>query len=152
MKKVLMSVVWMSVMMFGFVCISQAATLEEAKALGIKAAAYVKTIGRNAAIKEMNTPKNQFDQGELYVTLHDDNGVFLANPKVPGIAGQNHFQLKDPSGKLFVQEMIQIAKTKGGGWLTYTWSNPATKKAQFKKAWVQRVEGTDLYTLSGLFQ
>jgi len=152
MKKALMSVIWMSVLMFGFVCIAQSATMDEAKALGIKAAAHVKTVGTDKAVKELNTPGNPFDKGEMYVTLHNLNGVFLSNPKVPALAGQNHFNLKDPNGKLFVQEMIGIAKTPGSGWITYTWSNPATKKAQPKKAWVQRVEGTDLYTLSGLFQ
>lgn len=152
MKKVLLSVLLIGAVMFAFVCAAQAATLEEAKDLGIKAAQYVKKVGKDVAAKEMNKPGNPFDKGELYVTLHDLNGVFVANPKVPGLAGQNHFNLKDPTGKLFVQEMIGIAKSpSGSGWLNYTWSNPATKKAQAKKAWVQRVEGTDLYTLSGLF-
>jgi len=153
MKKVLMNVCVISVMMFAFVCTVQAATLEEAKDLGIKAAAYAKKVGKTAAVKEMNTPKNQFDKGEIYVTLQDLSGVALANPKMPSLAGQNHLNLKDPTGKLFIQENIAIAKSPAGsGWVTYTWSNPATKKAQAKKAWVQRVEGTDMYTLSGLFQ
>ena len=153
MKKIWMSVCIASVMMFVIICTIQAATLEEAKDLGVKAAAYVKKAGADVASKEMNKPGNPFDKGEMYVTLHNLNGVFVANPKVPGMAGQNHFNLKDPTGKLFVQEMIGIAKSPAGsGWLTYTWSNPATKKAQLKKSWVQRIEGTDLYTLSGLFQ
>jgi len=153
MRRVLQSVCVISVLVFVFVCAAQSATLEEAKDLGIKAAQYVKKVGKDSAAKELNKPGNPFDKGELYVTLHDLSGVFVANPKVPGLAGQNHFNLKDPNGKLFVQEMIGLAKSPaGGGWLTYIWSNPATKKAQAKKAWVQRVEGTDLYTLSGLFQ
>lgn len=153
MKKNLVSALVTSLAMILFIFSAQAATLEEAKSLGIKAAAYVKKAGKDEAVKEMNTPNNQFDKGEMYVTLHDLNGVFLANCKVPAVTGQNHFNLKDPTGKLFVQEMISTAKSPAGsGWVTYTWSNPATKKAQAKKAWVQRVEGTDMYTLSGLFQ
>jgi len=152
MKKVWMSILVTSLMFF-LICTAGAATLEEAKDLGIKAAAYVKSVGKDAAAKEMNKPGNPFDKGELYVTLHDLNGVFVANPKVPGLAGQNLFNLKDPTGKLFVQEQIAVAKSAtGSGWVAYTWSNPATKKAQPKKSWVQRVEGTDLFTLSGLFQ
>jgi len=153
MKKKLLCVFVISVVTVLFILSAQAATLEEAKSLGIKAAAYVKKVGKDEAVKEMNKPNNQFDKGEMYVTLHNLNGVFLANCKVPAVAGQNHFNLKDPAGKLFVQEMVNVAKSPAGsGWVTYTWSNPATKKAQAKKAWVQRVEGTDLYTLSGLFQ
>lgn len=142
----------MSVFVFGSVCLVQAATLEDAKELGIKAAAFVKANGREAGVKELNNPKGQFVKGELYVTLHDFNGVFLANPKISAVVGHNHWELKDPNGRFFVQEMVEIAKTKGSGWISYDWSNPATKKIQKKKSWVQRVEGTNVYTLSGLFQ
>ena len=129
-----------------------AATLEEAKALGEKAAAYVKANGKEKGIAEIGNPKGQFVKGELYVTSNDLNGVVLANPMSPTLVGQNHIGLKDPDGKLFVKEMVEIAKTKGGGWLEYTWVNPATKKVQAKKAWVQRVEGMDVLTMSGVFQ
>jgi cytochrome c len=138
------------VVMFFFGTV-HAATLEEAKALGEKAAAYVKANGKEKGIAELNNPKGQFVKGEMYVTLHDFKGVFLANPVAPAIVGQNHYDLKDPDGKYFVREMGEIAK-KGSGWYQYVWTNPATKKIQPKKSWVQRVEGTDMFTLSGLFQ
>jgi len=112
----------------------------------------VKKVGKDTAIKEMNKAGNPFDKGALYVTLHHIDNTFLANPKVPGMAGQNHINVKDPTEKLIVQDMVGIAKSKSGcGWATYTWSNPDTKKIQAKKSWVQRVEGTDVYTLFGLF-
>ncbi|MBA4416716.1 MAG: hypothetical protein C0392_02220 [Syntrophus sp. (in: bacteria)] len=129
-----------------------AATLEEAKALGEKAAAYVKTNGKDKGVAEINNPKGQFVKGEMYVTMQDFSGVLLANPVSPKIVGQNHMELKDANGKAFIKEMIEIGKTKGSGWVTYVWTNPATKKVQPKKSWVQRVEGTDIYTLSGIFQ
>jgi len=66
--------------------------------------------------------------------------------------GQNHLAVKDPSGKLFNQEMSDLAKTKGSGWVTYVWTNPQTKKVQPKKAWLQRVDGTQMYVLCGIFQ
>jgi cytochrome c len=152
MKIVLKVFVLMVVFVFSSVCLAQAATMEEAKNLGIKAAAYVKSNGKEMGAKELNNPQGQFVKGELYVTLHDFKGIFLANPKVSAVVGHNHWELKDPNGRYFVQEMAEIAKTKGSGWISYDWSNPATKKIQKKKSWIQRVEGTDLFTLSGLFQ
>jgi signal transduction histidine kinase len=68
------------------------------------------------------------------------------------LVGQKHLGLKDAAGKPFVDEMIEVARTKDSGWITYTWTNPATKKVQPKKSWIQRVEGTDMYTLCGIFQ
>jgi cytochrome c len=129
-----------------------AATLDEAKALGEKAAAYVKANGKEKGIAEINNPKGQFVKGEMYVTMHDFKGMFLANPVAPGMVGQTLYDLKDPNGKLFVREAIEVAKTKGSGWTEYIWTNPVTKKVQPKKSWVQRIEGTEMYTLSGLFQ
>jgi cytochrome c len=151
MRKISLGMVLVTLFVFGAASIIQAATLDDAKALGEKAAAYVKANGKEKGVAEIGNPKGQFVKGDMYVTLHDFKGVFLANPMNPKLAGQNHFELKDPSGKLFVQEMIEVAK-KGTGWVTYSWTNPATKKVQPKKSWVQHVEGTDLYTLCGLFQ
>ena len=90
-----------------------AATLDEAKALGEKAAVYVKANGKEKGIAEINNPKGQFVKGEMYVTANDFTGTVLANPMSPGLVGQNHIGLKDPDGKLFVKEMVEIAKTKG---------------------------------------
>jgi len=150
MKRIVCGIVFLAVTFF--IGTVYAATLEEAKALGQKAAAYVKANGKEKGIAELGNPKGQFVKGELYVTSNDFNGVVLTNPTSPGLVGQNHIGLKDPNGKYFVKEMVEIAKTKGGGWLEYTWVNPATKKVQAKKAWVQRVEGMEVLTMCGVFQ
>jgi cytochrome c len=150
MKRGICSIMLLVVMFFfGTV---HAATLDEAKALGEKAAAFVKSNGKEKGAAEIGNPKGQFVKGEMYVTLQDYKGIPVANPMSPGLVGQNHLELKDPNGKYFIKECIDIAKTKGGGWVEYTWVNPVTKKVQAKKSWVQRIEGMELYTLSGLFQ
>lgn len=150
MKRVICGIMLLTVVFFfGTV---YAATLEEAKALGEKAAAYIKANGKVKGAAEIGNLKGQFVKGEMYVTLQDFNGVPLANPMSPGLVGQNHFELKDPNGKYFIKECIEIAKTKGSGWVEYSWVNPATKKVQPKKSWVKRVEGMEIYTLSGIFQ
>ena len=71
----------------------------------------------------------------------------------PALAGKNLLESKDPvTGKFFVKEQIEIAKTAGSGWASYNWTNPATKAMQMKKSWVQRVEGMDAYVVCGVFQ
>lgn len=130
----------------------KAAALDEAKTLAIKAADFVKANGKEKGLAEVGNPKGQFVKGDLYVTVQDTNGIALANPMNPGLVGQNHMELKDPAGKYFIKEFIEIIKTKGSGWATYQWVNPATKKVQAKKAWLQKVEGTNMYTLCGIFE
>ena len=118
----------------GAAYVVQAATLEEAKELGTRAAVFVKENGEEKGALELNNPKGQFSKGSLYVTLHDFNGAIV--------------QAKDPvSGRLFNQDMIEIAKTRGCGWVEYSWTNDKTMKVQKKKAWVQRVEGMKLFTV-----
>lgn len=152
MKKVLAGIALVICVVFGASFVAQAATLEEAKALAEKAAAYLKANGKDKAIAEFNNPTGQFVKGDLYVFAQGYNGVLLANGGNPKLTGQNHFDVKDPSGKFFVKEMVEVAKSKGGGWVEYSWVNPATKKVQPKKAWVQRVDGADMYVGCGIFQ
>lgn len=68
------------------------------------------------------------------------------------MVGQNHMEQKDANGKAFVKEMVELAQTKGGGWVSYNWPNPATKKVQMKKTYIQRIEGLDMYVLCGVYE
>ena len=151
MKKVMISMVFAIMVIFSLTLIAHAATLEEAKALSEKAAEYVKANGKEKAITEFNNPTGPWVKGDLYVVFQDFKGVILAHGGNSKLVGQNHFELKDPNGKYFIKESVEIAK-KGGGWLEYSWVNPLTKKVQAKKSWIQRVEGMDAFTNCGLFQ
>ena len=152
MKRVLMGIVLVTLVVFGATLMAQAAPLDDAKALAEKAAAFMKANGKDKAIAEFNDPKGQWVKGDLYIIAQDYNGIMLANGGNPKLTGQNHFDVKDPNGKLFVKEMISVAKSKGSGWVEYSWTNPVAKKVQPKKTWVQKVEGMDLYVGCGIFQ
>jgi cytochrome c len=151
MKKVASWLAVVVLIVFGFVIVAQAATPEEAKVLAEKAAAFYKANGKDKAIAEFNNPTGQFVKGDLYVVLQGFDGVLLANGGNQKIVGQNHLELKDPNGKFFVKEMVDVAK-KGGGWVTYAWTNPSTKKVQPKKSWIQKAEGADIMINCGVFQ
>jgi len=130
----------------------QAATQADAKAMVEKAVAYWKANGKEKAIAEFNNPTGQFVKGDLYVFANQLDGLVLANGGNPKLAGQNHMELKDPTGKQFNKESAELAKTKGSGWIDYEWVNPVSKKLQPKTVWVQRVEGTDIYIGSGIWK
>ena len=152
MKKAVMGIIFFTCMVFGMTLIAQAATPEEAKSLVEKGAAYMKANGKEKAMAEFNNPAGDFVKGDLYIFAIDFNGVTLANGGNPKLTGQNLVEMKDPTGKYFFKEMIALAKSVGSGWVEYSWVNPATKKAQSKKSWVQRIEGTDILIGCGIFQ
>jgi signal transduction histidine kinase len=116
-----------------------AASQKDAKALVEKAAAFVKANGKDATLKEINLAKGQFDKGELYVFAYDMSGKIIAHPKNPKLIGKDLLNVPDPDGKLFRKEIVDVAKTKGTGWVDYRYTNPETKKIEAKTTYVVKV-------------
>ncbi len=152
MKKMQFVMILAVIMIFGAACLVHASTAEEAKALVEKAAAYVKANGKEKAVAEFNNPNGQFKKGELYIFGNNFEGICQAHGGNVKLVGQNHIGLKDANDKLFMKEMIEVTKTKGSGWVNYSWTNPVTKKVQPKTAWVQRVEGSDWFIGCGVYK
>ncbi|HVN96074.1 MAG TPA: cache domain-containing protein [Syntrophorhabdaceae bacterium] len=153
MKRSLASFILLALIMaFSTLHAAQAFTQDDAKGLVGKVAEFWKANGKDKALAEVSNPKGQFVKGDLYAFCNDLNGVVLANGGNPGLVGQNHAKLKDPEGKLFNEEMIEIVKTKGSGWTDYSWVNPVTKKVQPKTVWVERIKGTDVFCGAGIWK
>ncbi len=136
----------------GAVCVVYAAGAEdEAKALALKAASFIKETGKDKALPELQSPTGRFaaqlKANKLTLGVNDFKGINLVNTSFPALVGTSNTELKDPNGKPFIKDAIEIAKTKGGGWMEFAFTDPATKKIGRNKAWVQRVEGTDLWVM-----
>jgi hypothetical protein len=116
----------------------QRGTPEEAKSLVEKAVAYVKANGEEKALKEFNNPKGEFFKGDLYIFVFDPKGVLLANPNLPKLVGTNVYNSPDSKGKLHRKEMVDLANSKGSGWVEYYQLNPTTKKDEAKISYVQK--------------
>jgi cytochrome c len=153
MKKILAGLVLVAFLaVLGISSTAKAITEEEAKVLVGKVVAFWKANGKEKTLAEVSNPKGPFVKGDLYAFCNDTSGKVLANGGNPALVGQNHLELKDPEGKLFNKEMIEIVKTKGSGWGNYSWVNPVTKKVQPKTTFVQKIEGTDVYCGSGMWK
>jgi signal transduction histidine kinase len=48
--------------------------------------------------------------------------------------------MKDVDNKPFVQERVQIAKTKGKGWQDYSFLNPVSQKIEPKSMYIEKFE------------
>ncbi len=112
---------------------------DDAKALVEKAAAFFNSQGKAKALEEISKPKGTFDKGELYVFAYDLNAVVIAHPKNPKLIGKNLADVPDNDGKLFRKEIVEIAKTKGSGWVDYKYMNPETKKPEPKTTYLLKV-------------
>ncbi|NYZ16748.1 chemotaxis protein [Azospirillum sp. RWY-5-1] len=126
-------------------------TQEDAKALTLAAAELVAARGLEEATKVFNAD-GAFKYGEIYVNVIDFTGVWKAYPPRPAGVGQSVINVKDPDGKLLVQEIIKVAKDTGEGWVEYRWMNPASNKIEPKVTYVKRVPGQELIAYVGIYK
>jgi len=125
-------------------------TADEAKSLVDKAASYVKTNGKDKAFAEFTNQKGQFVDRDLYIFAVDFKGLTLAHGGNAKLVGRDMFGLKDADDKLFIQNFIEVAKTKGSGWVDYKWANPVTKKIEKKSTYVCKVD--DYFLGCGIYK
>lgn len=125
-------------------------TAKEAEALVKKAVSYIKANGKEKAFAEFGNKKGQFVDRDLYIFVYDLNGKCVAHGQNPKMVGNDLIDMKDPDGKLFVKERVEIAKTKGKGWHNYKFTDPLTKKVEDKSAYVEKYE--DLIVGSGIYK
>jgi signal transduction histidine kinase len=142
---------------------AQSAIKDEVVALCKEAAKFINEKGVDAAIAEIGNKEGKFVTRNTYVFLMDLEGNRLAHPYAQPTDPKTMklFDYKDTTGKLFVQEYIKVAKTKGEGWTEYMYPTPEElknstpykeKKSSKKISYVYRVPGKDLMVIAGYFE
>jgi len=115
-------------------------TAEEARAMVERAVALVKQAGPDKAFAAFDDPANkEFHDRDLYVFVRSMDGNTVAHGANKGMIGHTSLDLKDADGKLYNKEMIELATSKGSGWVDYRWVNPVDKKIEPKSSFVQKV-------------
>ncbi|MHB8770553.1 MAG: cache domain-containing protein [Syntrophales bacterium] len=115
-----------------------ASNADEAKMMVEKAAAYYQANGKEKALKEFNTPQNQFVKQDLYVFAYDLNATIVAHPVNQKLVGKNFKETPDVDGKMFRKDIVELAKTKGNGWVDYKYKNPTSGKIELKTTYLQK--------------
>jgi len=103
----------------------------EAKKMVEQATAYIKANGEEKALQEFNKPNGKFQWRDLYVFAYDLKGVMKGHPN-PKLIGRNLYNEPDSEGKLFRQEIVDLATSRGSGWVDYTYMNPMTRQEEAK--------------------
>ena len=139
MNRPIVSLVTVLIGLFAFAGLSYAAGKDDAKSLVKQAAAYVKYQGKGKALAEISKPRGMFDKGETYVFAYDLQGIMVAHPKNPGLIGKNLIDIPDSEGKFFRKAIVEMAKSKGSGWVDYMYLNPETNEMEHKTTYLQKV-------------
>jgi len=152
---VLKKILVVAVATFGMATASFAqerANKEEAKSLAQQAAVHVKQVGPEQAFKDFNDKAStKWKHKDLYVFAYNMKGDCLANGANEQLVGRNQIELKDPSGKPIVQEMISVA-AKGDGSVDYSWPHPQTKKVEGKTSYVIKLANYEGFVGVGVYR
>lgn len=125
-------------------------TADEAVAMVKKAAAYIAANGKEKAFADISNPAGQFKDRDLYIAVLDKNGVTLAHGGNAKLIGKSMIDLKDRDDKYFIKAFLDIAATKGSGWVDYKWPNPVSKVIEQKSTYVEKAG--DLVIICGIYK
>ena len=142
----------------GFFEIAESATKEECIAKCEEAAQLITEKGMDAAFQRLQKKDGKFVWKDSYVYVMDFTGTHLTHPLRPDSVGKNFLEAKLPDGRYLVKELIEIAKTKGEGWIEYMYpkpeelAKPKPWKLSKKLAYVYRIPGKELFVSAGVFE
>ena len=122
------------------------------EALVIKAATLIDKNGK-AAFAEFRKKGSEWFHDDTYLFVYDMDANVQLNPAFPQREGTNVTGQKDANGKLLHHEIIQVAKTKGAGWVDYMFPKPGQSTPSQKWAYVEEatMDGVQGLVASGFY-
>ena len=120
----------------------------EAKRMVEKAIIYTLEHGPDKALKEFNRPNGMFQWRDLYVFACDTAGVVAAHPDTK-LIGQNMGDISDTHGKHFWRDIVDLANSRGAGWVDYLYLDRITGQEVFKITYFKKF--SDLIICCGAY-
>jgi hypothetical protein len=117
-------------------------TAREAEAMVDRGVARIKAVGSERAYADFTSRAPGFVDRDLYVVVYDLEGRVLAHGQNSKMVGKDLIDLRDPDGKAWVKERVELARSRGKFWHDYKFTDPMTKKVLPKSTYCERVEST----------
>jgi methyl-accepting chemotaxis protein len=116
-------------------------TPEEAHTMVARAVEYLRAHGKEQFLAEINKrEQGQFIERDLYIFACDTTSYkFVAHGINPRVINYDSRQSKDPNGRAYMTELIDLAKARGEGWVEYVYNHPVTNELMSKSSFAQRV-------------
>jgi methyl-accepting chemotaxis protein len=111
---------------------------ERAIALVRRGIAHLRAHGPERAFAEFSDPQGAFVEGELYLVALDMRCMLRAHGGNPALVGRDDSRLTDVDGKAFSAEFVNVARTRGQGWVDYRFMNPKRGRIEPKSSYVER--------------
>ena len=86
-----------------------------------------------------------------YIFIYDYNGVVISDPVQRQNIGKNLYDIADVNGVKVIKDLIDMSKSKDGGYVKYSWLKPTTGRQSSKVSYAKSFEpwgwmvGTGVY-------
>ena len=108
--------------------------------------------GKTVALSNFNNPSSQFSNDKMFIFAYDTDGKALALPFDLGSVGKNMISATDSTGLRYVQQMVDVAKIPGVGFVKYQDANPLKQGTVMNKvSYIANVDGT-YFIGAGVYQ
>lgn len=121
---------------------AERATKDEAVVMVKKAVAFIKEQGVEKAYVAISNRNGQFVDRDLYIVVYRLDGHILAHGANEKLIGTDAIAAKDPDGKEFVKERVELAKKQDSFWQNYKFPDPLTKNVEPKEMYCERLNDT----------
>jgi len=135
----------------GLFAAEERGTQAEAKKMVQEALTHIKEVGPAKAFEDFSTPGGQWHNKDIYLFCYKTDGTNVCHGANKALIGKNLIELKTADGQLLIKNLINIAQTKGTGWIDYQWPHPTTKKTESKRAYVAKIPGYDGLVGAGVY-
>ena len=132
---------------------AESATQDEVIAKCEAAAKLIQDKGIDIAAKSIGDKEGPFVWKDTYVFLMDLDGKMIAHPIKPELTQKdNLLEVKDTDGKPLFVEFVELAGSKGSGWVDYMWPKPGQDTPAAKSSYILRVSGTPYLVGAGIYK
>ncbi len=131
----------------------EGATRDEVVTKCMEAAKMIQDKGIEAAKTAIGNKKGQFVWKDTYVFLMDMDAKMLAHPIKPELTEKETLiKVTDTDGKPLFLEFVELANSRGKGWVDYMWPKPGQEKPAAKSSFIYRVPGTQYFVGAGIYK
>ena len=115
-------------------------TTDEAHDMVLRSIEFMQAHGKQSLIDEVNKrEQGRFVERDLYLlVLNLDDYKFVGHGTNAGTVNYDGRLVKDPDGKEYMREAVDLAKTRGEGWVDYKYNHPVTHDMMRKRTFVKR--------------
>ena len=117
------------------------ATKDEAMAMVKKAVVAIKE-SKDKAYAEISKKGGTFSDRDLYIVVYGLNGTVYAHGANEKLINTDQSGAKDPDGKAFVAERIELGKKGAPFWQDYKFPNPVSKNVEPKQMYCEPLNDT----------